>query len=93
MPVLAAVPFLKLPSPQKIPLLSRLREAPSSSGKVRVIPAVSPTTQSAKVKRIWPGVTATPLSMLHHLESNPNLQEELPRMVGIFYLCEKNNRK
>lgn len=83
MPVIAVVLFSKLPPLQKIPPSSRPREAPSSSGRVTVIPAASPTTQSAKVKRIWPGVTTTLLSVLLHLKSNPNLQEDPRRMVGI----------
>lgn len=83
MPVSAVVLFWKRQPLHKIPPLSRLREAPSSSRRVRAIPAASPTTQTAKVKRIWLGVTTTPPLMVHHLKSSSNLQKEPPPMVGI----------
>ena len=89
MPVLVAVLFWNLPSLQKIPPLLRLREAPSSSRRVKAIPAVFLTTQTATVKRIWLGVTTTPPSMVHHLKSSPNLQKEPPRMVGICTCVKK----
>lgn len=59
--VLASVQFLKLPPPQRAPPSSPHGEAPSSSGTVSVPSRASPTTQTARVRRIWLGATATTL--------------------------------
>lgn len=82
--VSAAVLSSKLPPPQKTPPSSQPREAPSSPGMIRVIPPASPTTQSAKVRRIWLGATTTPLLVQRQLKSN--LQEDPLRMVRFYFM-------